>query len=143
MNASIRLAIFRIGGALLVTLGVLHLAVTPIIAGLVTRSTTRAAGTWLLPPMLLNHVVVGLLLLPIGAITFYAAPHAARGERWALTVNRISAVGVALLPVALFALMGRQYFQAVPFLIATAITCVACVVLLAAAFWPAAADRPR
>ncbi len=141
MNAPIRNAILKVGGALLVALGVLHLAVTPTIARFVTQSTTRAAGTWLLPPMLLNHVVVGLLLLPLGAITFYAAPHAARAERWALAVVRISAVSIALLPVALFALMGRQYFEAIPFIVATAIVCLACIVLLAAAFWPAPGDR--
>lgn len=142
MKPSVRHAILKIGGALLVALGVLHLAVTPIIARFISHSTTPSAGNWLRPPMLLNHVVVGLLLLPLGAITFYAAPHAARGERWALTVSRISAASIALLPVTLFALMGRQYFEAIPFIVATAIVCLACVALLAAAFWPAGVHRP-
>ena len=142
MTPTVRRAILGTGGALLVVLALLHLAVTPTIARFVTQSTTRAAGRWLLPPMLLNHVVVGVLLLPLGAITFYAAPHAARGERWALAVSRMSAVSIALLPVALFALMGRQYFAAIPFVIATAIVCLASVVLLAAAFWPAGGPRP-
>ncbi len=87
--------------------------------------------------MLLNHVVVGFLLLPLAVLTFYAAPHAASGARWANVVVRVAAVAVATLPMALFALMGARYFEAVPFVAATAIVCLAAVVLLVAAFWPA------
>jgi len=136
MNPAARQAILRFGGALLVALGILHLAVTPIIARFVTMGATPAARQTLLPPMLLNHVVVGILLLPLGAIAFYAAAPAAHGERWALFAARVVAVSVALLPVMLFALMGGAYFGAVPFLVATIIVCLACVVLLAAAFAP-------
>jgi uncharacterized membrane protein len=51
--------------------------------------------------MLLNHVVVGILLLPLGFLVVFAAPHAA----------------------------------------ATAIVCLAGVVMLAAAFWPSPPDK--
>jgi hypothetical protein len=137
MSESLRRWVLASGGVLLIVLALLHLAVTPVIARFVVQSTRPASGGWLLPPMLLNHVVVGLLLLPLGVTTFYAAGPASRGERWALVISRISAVGVAFLPASLFALMGRQYFAAVPFVVATVIVCVAATILLAAAFWPA------
>jgi hypothetical protein len=136
MSAALRHRILGSGGVLLILLGVLHLAVTPVIARFVVQSTRPASTHWLLPPMLLNHVVVGLLLLPLGATTLYAAGPASRGERWAVVVTRITALSVATLPVSLFALMGRQYFAAVPFLVATVIVCLAAATLLAAAFWP-------
>jgi hypothetical protein len=142
MRESLRRVILGSGGVLLILLGILHLAVTPVIAHFVVQSTVPASTRWLLPPMLLNHVVVGLLLLPLGAMVFYAAGPASRGERWALVVSRISAVGVASLPVSLFALMGRQYFAAVPFLVATVIVCLAAATLLATAFWPASQVTP-
>jgi hypothetical protein len=138
MSAPVRSAILRAGGALLVALGALHLAVTPDIARLIIGSTPATAAAWLLPPMLLNHVVLGILLLPLGGLTFYAAPHAARGERWALVVSRATATTVAALPVTLIVLMGTRYFGAPPFVLATAILCGACLALLAAAFWPSA-----
>jgi hypothetical protein len=135
VSATVRLAILRLGGALLVVLGALHLAVTPIIAGLISRNAT-AAEAWLTPPMLLNHVVVGLLLLPLGGLTIYAAPYAARGERWALVVSRATALSVAGLVITVFAFMGTRYFGARPFVAATSIVTLAAVTLLAAAFWP-------
>ena len=124
------------GGALLVALGVLHLAVTPEIAHFIQSSISASAASGLLPPMLLNHVVLGILLLPIGGLTCYAAPYAARGERWAWVVSRVTATSVATLPVTLFFLMGARYFGAPAFVLATAILCAACLALLAAAFWP-------
>jgi len=126
----------RTGGALLVALGVLHLAVTPFIAGFIQSSTSPAAAAWLMPPMILNHVVLGILLLPLGGLTFYAAPYAARGDRWAVVVVRTTATSIAALPAALFVLMGARYFAAPPFVLATAILSGACLALLGAAFWP-------
>jgi hypothetical protein len=137
MPANIRTAILRAGGALLVALGTLHLAVTPYIARLIQGNTSPEAAAWLIPPMLLNHVVVGILLLPLGGLTFYSARYAARGDRWAVAVSRASAGATAALPVVLFVLMGRRYFGAAPFVLATAILSAACLALLIAAFWPA------
>ena len=138
MSASIRSGILRAGGALLVALGALHLAVTPDIARLIQSSTSARAVAWLMPPMLLNHIVLGILLFPLGGLTFYAAPYAARGDRWALAVSRATATAIATLPVTLFALMGTRYFGAPLFVLATAILSGACLALLAAAFWPSA-----
>ena len=86
--------------------------------------------------MLLNHVVVGILLLPLGVLTYYAASPAVRGEKWASVVVRVSAVSIALLPVILYVLMGNRYFGARPFVAATAIVSITSVVLFASAFWP-------
>ena len=138
MSARSRSAILRAGGALLVALGALHLAVTPEIARLIQSSTSAKAAVWLTPPMLLNHIVLGVLLFPLGGLTFYAAPYAARGEGWALAVCRTTATAIAFLPVALLVLMGTRYFGAPLFVLATAILSGACLALLAAAFWPRA-----
>ena len=141
MSAGVRRFILRFGGGMLVVLGVLHLAVTPFITRLITDNVTEAVGVWLTPPMLLNHVVVGILLLPLGILTFYAASYAVEGERWAIFVTQVSAVTVAALPLVLFLVMGTRYFGAVPFIVATIIVCVAAVTLLVAAFWPNSARR--
>ena len=125
---------------MLIVLGILHLAVTPLIARFIGQNVTVASADWFTPPMLLNHVLVGILLLPLGILTFYASPSAVLGERWALVVTRTSAVTVAVLPVTLFSLMGTRYFEAIPFVVATTIVCIAALALLAAAFWPASSS---
>ena len=136
MSAQLRKSILRFGGVMLIILGILHLAVTPFIARLISENVTEAVAVWLTPPMLLNHVIVGILLLPLGMLTFYAAPSAVAGERWALIVTRVIAITVATLPLVLSILMGAGYFGAIPFVVATIIVFIAALSLLAAAFWP-------
>ena len=136
MSTKLRKVILRFGGAMLIILGILHLIVTPIIARLIAQNVTEVAAVWLTPPMLLNHIVVGLLLIPLGILTFYTAPSAVVGEHWALIVTRVSAITVLALPIVLFLLMGSNYFEAIPFVVATIILCIAALSILAAAFWP-------
>lgn len=136
MSAQLRKSILRFGGVMLIILGILHLAVTPFIARLISENVAETVAIWLTPPMLLNHVIVGILLLPLGILTFYAAPSAAAGERWALIVTRVIAITIATLPLVLSILMGAGYFGAIPFVVATIIVFIAALSLLAAAFWP-------
>ena len=136
MSARLRKSILRVGGLMLIGLGTLHLAVTPFISRLITENVNEGVASWLTPPMLLNHVLVGILLLPLGVLTFYAAPSAVTGERWAIIVTRVSTITVTILPITLFLLMGTRYFGAIPFVVATIIVCVVALVLLVAAFWP-------
>jgi hypothetical protein len=136
MSAQLRKSILKFAGVMLIILGILHLAVTPFITRLISENVTEAVAVWLTPPMLLNHVIVGILLLPLGILTFYAAPSAAAGERWALIVTRVIAITIATLPLVLSILMGAGYFGAIPFVVATIIVFIAALSLLAAAFWP-------
>jgi hypothetical protein len=130
-----RLRLLRGAGILLMTLGVVHLLATPHIASLVRHSASPASARWLTPPMLLNHILVGVLLIPLGYLTAYAAPHAVSGASWARVVVRTTALSVATLPIALFALMGRRYYFDAPlFVLGAALTVVVAVTLLVVAF---------
>jgi hypothetical protein len=120
---------------LLFLLGIVHLVATPHIATLIRHSASTSAADMLIPPMLLNHILVGLLLLPLGFLTFYAAPHSAP---WAQMIVRTTALTVAALPLTLLALMGVRYFDAPLFVIGFLLVVAASVTSLLAAF-----TRPR
>jgi hypothetical protein len=134
-RSSFRLWLLRAAGILLVTLGIVHLIATPHIATLIRHAASPASARWLTPPMLLNHIIVGVLLIPLGYLTIYAAPHAVSGESWGRVVVRTTALSVATLPVALFGVMGtRYYFDAPLFVMGAALTIVVAVTLLLVAF---------
>src|SRR5476651_1814574 len=114
ISESTRVRLLKWSGVLLLLLGIVHLAATPHIATLI-RSTTRPGATdTLIPPMLLNHILVGLLLFPLGFLTLYSAPHSAP---WARIIVRATALTVATLPLTLLALMGLRYFEAPLFVV--------------------------
>jgi hypothetical protein len=131
MSTSTRVRLLRGSGLLLLLLGVVHLVATPHIATLIRHSVSTGAADNLIPPMLLNHILVGLLLLPLGFLTFYAAPHS---DRWAQVIVRTTALTVATLPLTLLALMGVRYFDAPLFVVGFLLVVAASVTLLLAAF---------
>jgi hypothetical protein len=106
VSASTHTRILRSSGVLLILLGIVHLVATPHIASLIRHSTSVEAANMLVPPMLLNHVHVGVLLLPLGWLMLYTARHSAARVASAQVVVRTTAVTAATLPVILLALMG-------------------------------------
>ena len=134
VSASTRVRLLRGSGVLLILLGIVHLAATPHIAVLIRHSASIGAADRLAPPMLLNHILVGLLLFPLGYLTVYAAPYSAAGLAWAQVVVRTTALTVATLPVTLLALMGVRYFDAPLFVLGAALVVAAAATLFVAAF---------
>jgi hypothetical protein len=131
MPTSTRVRLLRGSGLLLLLLGIVHLVATPHIAALIRHSTSTGAADNLIPPMLLNHILVGVLLLPLGFLTFYAAPHS---DRWAEVIVRTTAVTVATLPLTVLWLMGVRYFDAPLFVVGFFLVVAASLTLLLAAF---------
>ena len=119
---------------LLILLAIVHLVATPHIATLIRHSASMEAADQLTPPMLMNHILVGLLLFPLGYLTVYAAPFSAAGLAWAQVVVRAIALTVVTLPVTLLALMGVRYFDAPLFVVGFFLVVAASVTLLLAAF---------
>ena len=131
MTTSTRVRLLKGSGLLLLLLGIVHLVATPHIATLIRNNASTGAADMLVPPMLLNHILVGVLLLPLGFLTFYAAPHS---DRWAQVIVRTTALTVATLPLTLLALMGVRYFDAPLFVVGFILVVAASVTLLLAAF---------
>jgi hypothetical protein len=134
MSASTRVRLVRGSGVLLILLGIVHLAATSHIAMLIRDSASMDAANLLTPPMILNHILVGLLLFPLGYLTVYAAPYSAAGLAWAQVIVRTTALTVATLPVTLLALMGLRYFDAPLFVLGATLVVAAAATLLVAAF---------
>ena len=109
-------AFLRVVGALLIILGAVHLIATPHIP-LLLRGSPRAVYQQALGPTLLNHVLVGILLVPLGYATWLAGPAAERGEAWGKRILVVNALAVFVLPVSVVAFMRRpEYYRAPLFL---------------------------
>jgi len=111
--------IMRVEGILLLLVAGIHLAVIPTLRSVLVRILSPGDFRFVWPPFLLNHAVVGILLIPLGLSTLYCASGIRRGERWTWRVGMTNAITILSLPVVLVAVMERHYFSALPFLIAT------------------------
>jgi len=104
----------RAVGLLLIILGLVHLAATPHIPQLLGERSSavyqRASG-----PTLLNHVLVGILLLPLGYTTWLAAAAQNRNQTWARRVLAMNGVVLLTFPVSIAVFMRRPEYYAAPF----------------------------
>ena len=131
-------------GAALVVLGLTHLAATPHIPALLDGLRGTPAYHWAVGPTLLNHVLVGVLLIPLGVSTWAAAAPENRRAGWTRTVLLTNAVAVLSMPLLLAVLMRDPVYYGSPLFLLGAALVAAVAVLLAVAvglmLWGRAAD---
>ena len=122
-----------IQGALLIVVAVIHLAMTGEIGRIVADNTTAQAFAFLWPPYALDHVVVGILLIPIGVSTILCASGVRDGDPLARRIGLANALAVLCLPIAVVVAVPMGILANSPaFLAATLILLVTGVWML----WP-------
>ena len=114
---------FQLVSGLIIAVGVLHLWATPHIPTLLRGSPAdiydRALG-----PTLLNHVLTGVLLVPLGLTTWFAAVAFDRNERLALRILVTNTIAAFTLPLAILIFMKRsEYYSASLFLTGVILSC--------------------
>jgi len=119
-------------GMLLILLGLVHIAATPHIPDLL-HGSPQSVYDHAVGPILLNHVLVGILLLPLGFSMSLAAAPAHRTQLWAKRVLLVNALAVLTLPVSIAIFMRRPEYYASPlFLAGTALVAIISMLTLAA-----------
>ncbi|MGO9126934.1 MAG: hypothetical protein ACLP6G_18865 [Terriglobales bacterium] len=126
--------VLRAVGALLFALGLVHIVATPHIPDLLRGSPTvvyeRSVG-----PTLLNHVLAGILLLPLGYTTWLAAAAHERGEVWAIRALAANTGVVLTLPLSIVVFMRRpEYYTAPLFLAGVGLVAMISLLMVSAMF---------
>ena len=125
MNRVIASQIISVAGVLLLVVAMIHLLVTPALRqAILVRTLTPQQLQIISPPFLLNHIVVGILLIPLGFSTLYSAQGIRAGERWAWIISLANGLTILILPLVLALLMSGRDFRALPFLVAASLICV-------------------
>jgi hypothetical protein len=122
--------VLRASGIILVLLGLAHLAATPHIPDLIRGLRGTRDYPWALGPTLLNHVLVGVLLLPLGLSTWLAAGASTITQRWARAILVGNTLAVLALPAALVIFMrAKVYYSAPLFVAGVSLTALAAVLM--------------
>jgi len=127
--------ILTVEGTLLLVVATIHMLVIPSLRGVFVRVLSPGAFRFVWPPFLLNHAVVGILLVPLGLSTLFCAAGIRDGQRWSWRVGITNALTILSLPIALVLIMERHYFSALPFLLATILITVVGVSMIWPLFW--------
>ena len=125
--------IVSVTGSLLLIVAAIHLLVTPALkSAILDRVLMPRELRIVSPPFLLNHIVVGILLIPLGFIALYTASGIRAGERCAWVINLAIGLTILLLPIVIVLVMRAEYFRAVPFLIAAVMITIVGITMTAA-----------
>ena len=122
--------LLRLTGILLVVLGVVHLVATPFFMGWASAELRPENAALVAAGMRLNHLLVGVLLFPLGLSTFWSAR--SLNEAWAFRQSLVNAIATLSMPVLLVMTMPRESLRAVPFLVAIVVLFLACTAQLLA-----------
>ncbi len=127
--------ILLIDGILMILVAFVHLFSTPLIAKWLTRELTPETLASISPAFLLNHIIVGILLIPFGVSTLYSAIGVRAGQAWARGIAMTNAISVLIMPLLIVWLMGTQYFSAPIFLFAAIVMTVVGVTMVLPLIW--------
>ena len=127
--------ILLIDGVLLIVIAFVLLFATPLIREWMARDLTPQSLSKISPPVYLNHIAAGILLIPFGVSTLYSAIGVRSGQTFARVIALLNAVMVMILPLIVAVLMGRQYFTEPIFLVATVSICVVGVSMVIPLIW--------
>jgi hypothetical protein len=113
-------------GILLVLLGIIHLVATPFLVGWSSRQIHSDQAFLVIAAMRLNHVLAGILLIPLGLSTFWSGR--ALEQSWALKLATLNAIVLLCLPILLVTTMPLESLDAPLFRLAVLVVIAACSV---------------
>jgi hypothetical protein len=134
---------FRFLGLVVLALGVLHLYATVLVRdSVLARIADPAVRGFISPGYLLDHVLVGVLLLPIGLLMVWSSRALGNRERWAFVLNLVFSLTFLTFPLLLVALMVRPEFRAPAFSVASALATLVALGSSGVLFWARRDFRP-
>ena len=117
-------------GVLLIMLGLVHLVATPFFIGWASRTVSSDSAPLVMAGLKLNHILVGILLIPFGISTFWAG--CALQETWAFRLATMNAAATLLFPVLLVLSLPAESLDAPLFRLAILVLIMACLTQVAA-----------
>jgi hypothetical protein len=110
---------FRVLGLLVIFVGILHLYATRLIsAHVLGRIDDEKLRSFIAPGYLLDHLVVGVLMLPIGFNMYWSAADLGKGQSWAWVSNFAVSVSILTTPFLIGLLMGAREMHSPIFVVA-------------------------
>jgi hypothetical protein len=113
--------IILLDGIILLIIAVLLFFTTELAMKWLTFKLSPAEFAEVAPQFQMNHLAMGILLLPIALTTIYCAWGVRKGQHWSRFVSLINGLGILALPALLSWHMGAQFYGSLLFLPATII----------------------
>jgi hypothetical protein len=127
---------FRVLGALVEAVALLHLYATVLIQEhVLARIESSELRAFISSGYLLDHVLVGIFMLPMGFLMWWSAPALRQGLRWALVTNLAFSLAILSTPFAIGWLMEGPEYRSIAFSLAAGVMAATGVVACGLLLW--------
>jgi hypothetical protein len=127
--------ILMIDGVLLLVVATLYFILINSATSWLEERISPLEKAEVMPLFLMNHIAVGILLIPLALSTFYCAWGVKKRQHWSRVVSVINGLSLLSLPVVLSLFMGAQYYGSFLFLLATVLIVVVGITMLVPLVW--------
>ena len=127
--------ILMLDGVLLLVVATLYFILTDRAIKWLAYRLTPLEYSEISPQFVLNHIAVGILLIPLALTTFYCAWGVRKGQHWSRVVSVINGLSVLSLPAVLSWFMGAQYYGSIFFLLASLLIILVGITMLIPLVW--------
>ena len=127
--------ILMLDGFLLIVVSALYFLMTNMATTWLEERLSPLEKSEVEPIFRLNHIAVGILLIPLALSTFYCAWGVKKGQHWSRVVSLINGLSILALPATLSWFMGAQYYGSIMFLLATLLIVVIGITMLVPLVW--------
>ena len=127
--------ILMLDGVLLLVVATLYFILTDRAIKWLAYRLTPLEYSEVSPQFVLNHIAVGILLIPLALTTFYCAWGVRKGQHWSRVVSVINGLSVLSLPAVLSWFMGPQYYGSIFFLLASLLIILVGITMLIPLVW--------
>jgi hypothetical protein len=128
--------ILLLDGVLLIVAAFIHLFSTSLVQQWLARNLSPDSLSSISLALVLNHLSIGILLIPFGMSTMYTAAGVRAGHKWAMITALTNGFAVLALPLLPLFLIGPDYFRSeAAFLTASVINAVVGVSIVVSLLW--------
>ena len=127
--------ILMLDGVVLLVVATLYFILTDRAIKWLAYRLTPLEYSEISPQFVLNHIAVGILLIPLALTTFYCAWGVRKGQHWSRVVSVINGLSVLSLPAVLSWFMGAQYYGSIFFLLASLLIILVGITMLIPLVW--------
>jgi uncharacterized membrane protein (DUF2068 family) len=111
--------ILTIASLLVIILAFAQIFATPMVYQWLTGNLNEDVAAKISPLTILNHVLVGILLIPFGISTIFSAIGIRSCQKWAKAIAYTNSIVIIFLPLGVYIVMGSYFFDSTVSIIIT------------------------
>lgn len=127
--------ILLVSGILLLFFALLHIFCSPLVFKWFTREIINETLSTTSPVVLFNHLLVGILLIPLGVSTMFTAAGVRAGHKWARAVAITNSLLIIIISLLIYIVFGWAGYGSSLYMIVNVLVTIIGIFMFLSLIW--------